>query len=259
VIGMMTVIGTSGCADMITYSRDSERHGQQLYNEGQYAEAAGAYKNAARQNPRDYKAYYMMGNCYVRMNQWVQAIGAYRRSLEVQNVTLLGQTDEVQRMNTLTGLAGAIAKSDTRDIETNAAVSKARSSQNAQEYLLLAKIYAFRGDADSAIEAFDHATLLEPDNFYAAKEYGLYLEQLGQTPRAEAALRRAYALDPKDDQVNLALRRIGVVPGPSLKAERDLVGPPVPKGPIPEWNIGGRNAQQPASPPPGQTVQAPRD
>jgi cytochrome c-type biogenesis protein CcmH/NrfG len=261
-LSLTLVAALVGCSDTLTYSKDSDRRGQELYAQQSWAEAAGAYRNSTRQNPRDFKAYYMLGNCYTQMGQWQKAINAYRTSLDVQQVTLEGKYDHQQRANTIVALAGAIARSDTRDVETNAAVAKARANQSPDDYLLLAKVYAFRGDADSALESFEHAAQLAPENFYVSKEYGLYLVQLGQNKRAESALRHAYALNQGDEQVNLALRRIGVVPGPSLKSERDLAGPPVPKGPIPEMSWGGKQSGTTTSAPPasnGQTVQAPRD
>ena len=89
----------------------------------------------------------------------------------------------------------------------------------------------------------------------------------GQKQRAEAALRRAYAIKQDDEQVNLALRRVGVIPGPALKREQDLVHPPLPHGPLPELNIsklmGVGEEPKPASnttPPQSQTAAvAPRD
>jgi Tfp pilus assembly protein PilF len=258
-----------GCADMVTTTKDTNDRGMALYNEGNYSDAAGAFRNAVRQNPRSYQSYYMMGNCYEQLGQHQSAIQVYHTSLDVQKVTLEGQYDTQQRVKTVTALANAIAKSDSRDTETNAAVAKARTSQNSEDYLLLAKIYEYRGDADSAIESYDHAVLLAPQNFDTLKEYGLFLERLGQAQRAENPLRRAYALNASDLQVNDALRRLGIVPGPSLKRQSELNKAPLPKGPIPEvdWskvgNNGGSSTPTPsrtAPPPaPAPTAQAPRD
>ena len=264
--GATTVVG---CADMVTYSRDAHREGMALYNQQQYGEAAGAFRNAARQNPRSYQAYYMLGNCYDQMGQHQLAVQSYRQALDVQGLTLEGKYDDQQKIKTIAGLANTIAKSDARDIETNTVVASARTKQSADDYLLLAKIYANRGDADSAVDAYEHASLLGPQQFYIAKDYGLYLERLGQNSRAETTLRRAYAMNEKDEQVTIALRRLGVVPGPSLKNERDLIAPPVPKGPIPPLKLTGGGSNQsgaptasPTPPPPpaqGGTVSAPRD
>jgi Tfp pilus assembly protein PilF len=257
---------------MITTTKDTNDRGMQLYNEGNYTDACGAFRNAARQNPRSYQSYYMMGQCYEQLGQHQPAIQVYRTSLDVQTVTLEGQYDTAQRVKTVTALAGAIAKSDARDTETNAVVAKARGSQSSEDYLLLAKIHEFRGDADSAIEAYDHASILAPQNFDIMKEYGLYLEKLGQAQRAEAPLRRAYALNSNDPQVTEALRRLGIVPGPSIKRQSELNKAPLPKGPIPEidWNAGKGTASNsgaptpsrtapPPAPAPTGTAQAPRD
>ncbi|MBC8109308.1 MAG: tetratricopeptide repeat protein [Anaerolineae bacterium] len=265
---LASIIGLVGCADMVTYSGKSQDKGMTQYKQQSYTDAAGSFRNATRQNPRDYKSYYMLGCCYEQSGQHQQAIHAFRTSLDVQQMVFEGKYDDEQRVKTINGLAGAIAHSDSRDIETNAAVAKARTSQNADDYMLLGQIYAFRGDADSAVEAYDHAALLAPQSFYISKSYGLYLERLGQTSRAEAALRRAYALNVSDEEVNLALRRLGVIPGPSIKNQDALVQPPLPRGPIPELDLsrmkfGGSDpkATTPAAPnaQPGPTVAAPRD
>jgi hypothetical protein len=73
-----------------------------------------------------------------------------------------------------------------------------------------------------------------PASFDIAKDAGLYLVQIEQKPRAEAALRKAYRLKDTDEAVNNALRRLGVVPGPALKEENELRKPLIPRGPLPE-------------------------
>lgn len=258
-----SAIAIFGCADTITTTTDTHNKGLAQYNEGNYADACGTFRNEARQNPRHYMAYYMMGQCYEQLGQYSQAIQVYRTSLDVQTVTLEGQYDTQQRVKTITSLAGAIAKCDSRDTETNAVVAKAQGSQSPEDYLLLAKIYENRGDADSAIDAFDHASILAPQNFDIMKEYGLYLEKLGQSQRAEQPLRRAYALNSNDVQVTEALRRLGIVPGPSIKRQSELNKAPFPKGPIPEIDFGGAksNTANSSTPTPSRTptAQAPRD
>jgi Tfp pilus assembly protein PilF len=249
-----------GCADVVTYSRDSEREGIKLYQQGDYGNAAGAFRNSTRQNPRNYLSYYYLACCYDHLGQYQQAIANYRTARQTINLTLEGKEDNATRQNILNGLAGAIAKSDQRDIETDEAVKEAQTKQSAEAYLLLGKVYALRGDADSAIDAFNRANLLEPNNFLVVKDYGLYLERIGQRQRAEGVLRRAYSLDSTDQQVNAALRRIGVVPGPSIKGQNQLARPIIPKGPIPEMNVPGTGNQTSSTGSPAQsTVQAPRD
>jgi Tfp pilus assembly protein PilF len=137
----------------------------------------------------------------------------------------------------LNGLASAIAKSDRRDAEINDIQSQASINGSAEDWFILAKVFAYRGDADSALDAYNKAELMDPQNFYIAKEYGLYLERTGQTQKAELPLRKAYAMDSTDADVNNALRRIGVIPGPSLKDQDALAKPLIPRGPIPEIDL----------------------
>jgi Tfp pilus assembly protein PilF len=258
------IASLAGCSDIITHGEDARAHGVELYNQHQYADAAGAFNNAVRQNPRDYKSFYYLGCSYQSMHQMQQAIEAYRTGLDVMHTTLMGKEDDEYRVKIINGLASAIAQSDVRDVETNSAEAMARQKADGFSYLLVARIYALRGDADTAIEAFDHATLLEPSNFYIHKEYGLWLQSIGQSQRAQAPLRRAYAIKTDDEQVNQALRQIGVIPGPSLKEEKALARPLVPMGPIPPVDLsrftpGGHSA--PAAPPSNgsASINSPRD
>ncbi len=82
---------SGGCADVITYAKDARRDGLSNMREGNYVDAAGSFRNAVRQDPRDYKSYYYLGQCYDRMASTHQAIGSYRSGLDVMNVTLEGK------------------------------------------------------------------------------------------------------------------------------------------------------------------------
>jgi tetratricopeptide (TPR) repeat protein len=184
---------------------------------------------------------------------------------------MAGKDDDEFRMRIINGLGRAIARSDQRDFETDAAAKHAESQGGAENWFILAKVYSFRGDADSAIDAYNRASLLAPKNFLIHRDYGLYLEQIGQPQRAQAPLKKAYTINP-DPQVADALRRVGVVPGPSLKPESALAQPPVPKGPIPELELSflkrtspeqrsGTTTTTPPPPPPAAngSAAAPRD
>jgi Flp pilus assembly protein TadD len=224
----------AGCGEYVTYSKQSRARGVEYLETNQREEAKGAFRDAVRQNPRDYESYYYLGQIYAQENAFAQAITNYRTSLSVQNVTAVGRSDVAQKMKTIDAMALALAKFDTRDSEINRIEQAAASSTSGDEYLVLAKAFAARGDADSAIDAFARSANQAPTSFYVAKQQGLYLEQVGHKPLAEAALRRAYRLDDNDAEVNTALRRLGIIPGPALKNENELVRPPLPSGPIPD-------------------------
>jgi tetratricopeptide (TPR) repeat protein len=211
------LLAASGCADNITYAQDSEKEGMRLYNQRQYAEAAGSFRNAVRQNPREYKADYYMGASYDAMGQYQEALQAYKAALDVMKTTLAGQVDRPFRARVIDALCTAISKSSDRDHELQILSERARKNQSAEDYLIAARVYRNTGDPDSALDAYNRGSLIDPKDFFLQKEYGLYLEQLGLGERAAVPLRKAYAIDNNDDQVNAALRRVGVIPGPTSK------------------------------------------
>jgi tetratricopeptide (TPR) repeat protein len=261
---LVTVIAlgfAAGCVQdqAINRTDDSARTGAKLYSEGQFADAAGAYQKSIREDPRNYHAYYGLGQSYDQLGQYQQSIQAYKSGIQVMSTSLEGKEDLAFRMKLVDGAAAAIAKSADKNAELDAL----QKQQTGESYLMAAKIYRYSGDADSAMDFYNRGALLSPNDFYIQKDAGIYLEQLGQGKRAEPALRKAFALNPKDEQVIAALRRIGVVPGPSIKDQKDLAKPVVPQGPIPEVEFGkGKSAPAPTpapSPAPGAEAQSPRD
>jgi Tfp pilus assembly protein PilF len=249
-IPFVALILIAGCQqEILSHNPESRAAGVKAFEEGSYADAAGAFRNAVRVDPRDYKSQCYLGQCYEKMNQHQQANQAYKASLDAQPSTLAGQEDKAQRIATIEALAACIAHGDNRDAETNVIEKQARATNNPQDYLLLAKIYQNRGDADSALDAYNRSALTASQDFTVLKEYGLYLEQLGQTQKATLQLRRAYQMNPNDQQVNAALYRLHVIPGPGLKDEAQLTKPPLPQGPLPEvdlsrFKLGGSNTEQ---------------
>jgi tetratricopeptide (TPR) repeat protein len=148
-----------------------------------------------------------------------------------------------------------MAKSETHGVETVALEQKCAGKASVEDQWMLAKVYRYTGDADAAIDAYNKAVLIAPTNFTITKEAGLYEQNLGQNDRATFALKKAYASNPNDEQVNDGLRRLGVVLGPSIKDERYLAQPALPRGPLPEWDA----RRSPAAPGESATIQTPRD
>jgi tetratricopeptide (TPR) repeat protein len=255
---------------MLTYAQRNRDIGMDAYREADYPKAAGAFRAALRQDPRDYLSHYYLGLSSLQLNNYQQAMVAFRSCLETQNVTLAGQEDNSTRIKSLEGLAQAIVKSDDSDQEVNRVEQAARGAKGpiaAREFFVLAKVYRYRMLPDMALDYYNRSTLDDPKNFDYAKEYALYCEQLQQTARAQEALRKAYALDATDKEIADALRRLGVVPGLSLKDKNDLAKPLVPKGPIPAVDMdkvkatlgisGGDSSN--ARPAGARTAASPRD
>ncbi len=239
VLGVGLLSGLLGaCSDVVTFSKDFHDDGMKLYGEKDYADAAGAFNTATRQVPNDYVDYYYLAECYAQQGEYQQSIQAYRACYQIMAVDGFGKQDAKLHDQVLNGWASAIARSDSRGSEINAVEADAHEKQTADDYLLLAKIYAQRGDADSAMNAYGRAEMIDPQNFAIAKEYGLYLEKMGQNEKATVPLKQAYALNSSDAQVAAALRRVGVIPGPSIKEQSALAKPLLPAGPLPEVDLG---------------------
>jgi Tfp pilus assembly protein PilF len=261
---MLGAVGCTGTSSMLTYATDAREKGLKQYKAHEYENAAGSFRSATRQDPRDYKSFYFLGECYRALGSNQQAAQAFQSSLEVMELTLEGRQDKPFRAQAIQGLGAALAKGHDRTAEI--AMPKP-GKRPAEDAWLRATVFRHSGDADAAVEAYTAAALQAPGDFYIAKDFGLYLEELGQARQADIHLRRAYQLNSSDEQVANALRRVGTVPGPGLKEKDALARPPVPQGPLPELKMpkfggGGRQASAPPAPPAApenSTVQAPRD
>ncbi len=214
----------------------------ELYDQQNYTDAAGAFRNAIRQNPADYRSHYYLGACYAQNKEYHQAIQQFQTCLAIMPSSLEGTMDRPFRLKALNGLAESLAATGDPQAETQAV---AQGQDTSEKYFLLAKVDRHLGDADAAVQAYRQAALLDRKDFDIAKEYSLYLMKLKDVQNADPELRHAYALNDKDDEINAALREIGVVPGPGLKPESDLAKPIIPEGPIPMVDVTKIHLQNP--------------
>src|SRR2546421_2338860 len=149
-----------GCSGFLTKFEEPQAQGLRLYQEKNYTEAAGAFRNAIRKDPRDYKSHYYMAVALDADGRYQEAIEAYRTALDVQNVTYEGQDDKAFRQKILEGLGMTVAKSDPHDTQLNQFEHQAKASQRSEDFFVLAKIYRYRRDPDLALENYQHGALL---------------------------------------------------------------------------------------------------
>jgi len=211
-----TLVAGYGCAEAFTYAKDAHKEGMQLYQEGDYVDAAAAFSNATRQNPRDFPSYYYLGASYEAMGSYQQSISAYRSCLDTMTLSLAGKQDVAMRYACMDKLAQVIAKSATSSDEIAAMEKKCTNQPSVDDQWMLAKVYRYCGDADAAVEAYNKAVLIDGTRFEITREAGLYEAALGQNDRAALTLKKAYTMNQDDTQVNDALHRLGVVTGPAL-------------------------------------------
>jgi Tfp pilus assembly protein PilF len=97
-LGLATVapvaLLSGGCSDVITYSYRSREEGMRRFAEKSYSDAAGAFRNAIRQEPLDYRSHYYLGVCYDEMQQHQQAFQEYKAALGVMATTVEGKFDD---------------------------------------------------------------------------------------------------------------------------------------------------------------------
>jgi Tfp pilus assembly protein PilF len=237
VVSLVAAASFTGCiqtSEMITFSAQQRAKGIEFYDQQNIEKATGAFRDAVRQNPRDYISFYYLGKIYADAGNEQLASQSFRASLRVKSQTDEGQSDEVMDTPITDAAAMFTAKAQSRDAEIAAWEQLAQTSRSAIDWLVVAKTYAFSGDGDSAIASYDRAVMLDPNNLHVLKPFGLYLEKIGQKQRADAVLRRAYQLNQEDAEVNDGLRRLGIIPGPALLQDSQLQRPLIPRGPIPE-------------------------
>src|SRR5262249_28511693 len=154
---VFVMFALAGCGEAFTYANKSREEGMRLYSENAYGDAAGAYRTAIRQDPRDYKSQFYLGVCYDQMNEHQQAFSQYRITLHVMANTQAGKEDPDFRQMVLDTLATSVARYDQGEVELNQIESATRGAQSAEDWFLLAKVYRLRGDADRAIDAYRRA------------------------------------------------------------------------------------------------------
>ncbi|HEY1684224.1 MAG TPA: hypothetical protein VGG19_05650 [Tepidisphaeraceae bacterium] len=222
----LATISLTGCIDTTSYQYYATDKGIKQFNSGDYATAAGSFTDALRHEPRDYEAEYYLAASHDALKLHQQAVGEYKAALAVMSTTSQGRRDTKFRYQIIDALAQSIARGDDIDSQIAELKNKANS---AEDYYLLAKVYQYAQDADSAMLQYDKATMLDTRNAKYAEDYGLYLERIGQTGKAQQELHQAQSLGADDPQITAALQRMGSVGG-AVATTPDSQEPKTPTG-----------------------------
>ena len=230
-------LALAGCAEpMLTYSQDFKHNGLAQYNRGEFLDAAGSFKAAAKQDPTDYQTQYYLGLCEEKNGEPQSAAEAYRLCLTLRVQTPAGRADAPMREKVLGRLAPLIAHADFADAEINMIQREASSEQSPDDYRLLARIDALRGDPDSAVNSYKNGFNFASDDFVLAKEYGFYLLKINQTAEGTRILKKAWQLNPYDRPVAEALRDLGVTDAQLLVSSSRIESTEPPVTPQTAWD-----------------------
>lgn len=226
----MLAAGCTTDQPILTNQRKARLEGATLYNRADYENAVGAFRNAVKSDPRDYRSFFYMGLTYERLGNFQQAVQGYKSALKVMRETPAGRDDRDFRQITMNALAGCIAKHDDNHLEQElltkqAADMKLDSHQRGESYFLLAKVQRYRGDADSALISYYKASEIDRDDFWVQKEAGLYLLQMGKVKTAVKPVQRANQLGARDTEVIAAMRQLKLELPPSLTEGQNTMKP----------------------------------
>jgi tetratricopeptide (TPR) repeat protein len=224
---------SAGCAEPLTFSHDFKRNGIAQYNGGEYIDATGSFKAAARQDPTDYQTQYYLGITSEKTGEFHSAVEAYRLCLKLQTQTPAGRMDVPMRERVLSHLAAVIARSDDPTPEMNAIQAEAAGEQSSLDYRLLARIYALRGDADSAVDSYRRAFAIADGDSILTREYAFYLLKIDQVAEGTRVLKIAWRLDPSDKQVARAMVELGIKDSDIEVSSTRLENEPVPASATP--------------------------
>src|SRR5436305_1446875 len=108
----------SGCAEVMTNTRVERERGIKLYNEGQYADAAGSFRETIRHNPADVQTHFYLAQSLDHLGAYEQAIQQYRTTLRIMENSLEGQENRPMRLQALELLATAVSKAQDHDPTT---------------------------------------------------------------------------------------------------------------------------------------------
>ena len=142
-----------------------------------------------------------------------------RRSLEIAE-TLRPQDREVA-----THLAETMYRQDDRDALFTFLKDRAESTQQSEDWLLVARYSLDLDDPDMARLAVQEALVLDisdsPEPYIAAAELA---ERLGDIDGALQSLKIAWTLDPENNRVHAMIRGLGEVPGPTMLDSTEMGG-----------------------------------
>jgi len=170
-----------------------------LEDRGDAAGAAAELERVIAQQPGHAGALYNYALVLGKLARWADAESALRKVLALDPAYPRARFS----LGTLLRVAG---KADEAEALLEAAVEESPDSPEA--HLALAQVSASRGRHDAALAQADAAIGLGPHSGHAWLARGLALYSLQRLPEAEAALRRAAAVDPDLSDAHRVLARV---------------------------------------------------
>lgn len=195
-----------------------------LSQAGRYDEAIALLERLREREPRSARVPYLLGFQYAQREEWGQAIGWYRRALELAPDYLkasyrLAQANYRAGHKIPAQIAAAkvvrLWHAGDEELKKREAVKFARACH------LLAKLQ-LRRDPDGAVELLRQAVEQEPHDVYHRYLFGKALTRAGRAQEALEPLRRAKQMEPHKAFIELELIRAMAETGLEQEASKCL-------------------------------------
>lgn len=174
-------------AQKVKFEDEMER-GNQLLQQGNYADALLAYNQAISLNPNHGEAWYNRGNALGCLQQYAEALAAYQRAIALEPERAEFWANRGHILVRLQQHSEAIASYDK-------AIALQPNNSEYWQYKgsLLARLQKYA----EALTAYEKASLLTPEKYEVWHLKGNLLAKLQQTEQAVIAYKQAVSIDPK--------------------------------------------------------------
>ncbi|MEP6570477.1 MAG: tetratricopeptide repeat protein [Acidobacteriota bacterium] len=161
---------------------------------GQYAQAEEAFKKASSLEDESC-ASCGLGLTYYKLGRYEYAEKAFKRSIELNRNDICGYDQAGRMYYDLGKYSQAIAIFE----------QEVKLQPNAPAYLYLGNAYAYSEHFNAAIQAYEKALLLQPNEEMAYVQLGVAYGHLRRHQEAVEAYRRAIRIDPKNEKAHYSL------------------------------------------------------
>jgi len=175
-----------------TLSDKNKHKAFQFMKKGKLKEAILQLRKIIRDTSKDAELLYLLGSCYINLNQIDKAISTLEKCIEIQ-------PDAIQALFLL-GTAYSISKDNEKAL-TYYEKTIAIGNHTAQAHACRAGIYLAQGFTDKAKQEFTLATKKQPNLIDAYLGLALIYQQLSHYQDAHNELKKALALEPKNPRL----------------------------------------------------------
>ena len=172
--------------DPATRIQKAMERGDREFNEGKYPEAIIYYGQALQEDSNYAQAHYKLGQCQMKLGSFASAFREFARTVELDPQNWTAQL-ELAKLSLRGGKA--------QDAKDRALVILQSNPKNADAQIVFSSADAALGNLKDALREAQEATLMAPDQAAVFMHLGILQARTGDATRAEAALKKAAALD----------------------------------------------------------------